>query len=83
VSLPRALVLYGTSACHLCEQAEQLLLPWVGLGWQVEWVDIADDDALLERFGVSIPVLQRTDDVQLAWPFDAETIALFLKQVKG
>ena len=69
--------LYGTSACHLCEVAEALLAQ-VLAGFaetqrpQIELVDIADSDALIERYGTRIPVLRReADGVELAWPFDA------------
>lgn len=67
------LVLYGTSACHLCEEAEAL----VGrLGLALDVVDIAEDDALHERYGMRIPVLRRLDTgAELDWPFDAASIA--------
>ena len=39
----RELTLYGTSACHLCEQAEALLANLLASHpqWQIEVVDIA------------------------------------------
>lgn len=71
------LVLYGTSCCHLCEQAEAVLGE---AGVAAEHVDIADDDALLERYGVRIPVLRRGDNgAELGWPFDAASVMRFLK----
>ncbi len=69
------LVLYGTSACHLCELAEDLLRE---SGRDFELVDIAGSDALFERYGVTIPVLRRDDGQELNWPFDAEALAQFL-----
>jgi hypothetical protein len=73
------LVLYGTSGCHLCDLAEQELLSWVAQGWQVELVDIAEDDQLLDRFSLTIPVLQHNASGRLlAWPFDGETVRAFL-----
>ena len=72
-----ALILYGTSCCHLCEQAETILHE---AGAVAEHVDIADDDALLERYGTRIPVLRRADSgAELGWPFDAADVAGFLK----
>jgi len=74
-----SLVLYGTLGCHLCELAEQLLLPYVADGWHVELIDIAEDDALLERFSLMIPVLESTVTTRhLAWPFDAAALKDFL-----
>lgn len=74
--------LYGTTGCHLCEHAEALLLPWVAQGWQVELVDIAEDDDLLERWGTAIPVLQAArQGSTLCWPFDASALQQFLEQL--
>lgn len=69
------LVLYGTAGCHLCEQARALLRQ---AGMRATETDIATDDALLERYGVRIPVLARADGAELDWPFDAATLARFL-----
>lgn len=69
------LVLYGTAGCHLCEQAGALLRQ---AGVQATETDIADDEALLERYGVRIPVLARADGAELDWPFDAAALARFL-----
>jgi hypothetical protein len=73
------LVLYGTSACHLCEEAERLLRPWVAGGLRVAVDDISESDELFERYGLHIPVLRRCDTgVELHWPFDPDDIARFL-----
>jgi len=70
--------LYGTSACHLCEVAEALLAQVLASFDEaqrppIELVDIADSDALIERYGTRIPVLRRdSDGIELAWPFDAQ-----------
>jgi hypothetical protein len=71
--------LYGTLGCHLCELAEAVLLPFVGQGLLVELVDIAESEALVERYGLRIPVLRRSDSgAELNWPFDAARVAVFL-----
>jgi len=76
------LILYSTSGCHLCEQAEALLeqlgreLP---LAWRV--VDIANDEQLVKRYGIRIPVLRReADDSELGWPFDLDQLRLLVTQ---
>ncbi|MCC7517071.1 MAG: glutaredoxin family protein [Pseudomonadales bacterium] len=80
----RELLLYGTLGCHLCEVAEQLLLPWVEQGWQVELVDIAEEDALLDRYALLIPVLLHSpSQQQLLWPFDAVTLRQFLQAIQA
>lgn len=78
------LVLYTTSGCHLCEQAQQLIeeeLAQAGRAgyWQLVSRDIADDEALVERYGIRIPVVRRADnDEELGWPFDRLALAAFL-----
>ena len=76
------MLLYGTSACHLCEEAELLLMPWVAAGLRVLVEDISESDVLFERYGLVIPVLRRCDSgAELHWPFDARAIALFLDAI--
>ena len=74
------LVLYSTSACHLCEQALELLRLFPGSGWTLDEVDISDSDSLFERYGLTIPVLHREDTgAELNWPFDSEDVARLLR----
>ena len=69
----------GTLGCHLCEQAEAVLMPFVEHGLLVELVDIAEREGWFERYALSIPVLRRVDNgAELAWPFEAEQVAAFL-----
>jgi len=73
-------ILYGTSACHLCELAEAMIeARWQsGSQFELEKVDISASDALFERYGVLIPVLQHPDGRELNWPFTPDQLALFL-----
>jgi len=72
--------LYGTSACHLCEQAEALVVMALrnGAGCIVEDVDISDSDELMARYGERIPVLAHQDGRELNWPFSASDVVRFL-----
>jgi glutaredoxin-related protein len=68
--------LFGTEFCHLCDEAEAVLTE-VGIG--TDFIDIAENDALLEKYGTRIPVLVRMDTgAELGWPFDATAISRFL-----
>jgi len=70
------LVLYGTTYCHLCEQAAEVLN---SAGVIAEHIDIAEDEWLLEKYGIRIPVLKREDTgAELGWPFDAATVERFI-----
>lgn len=69
-------ILYGTEFCHLCDAAKAILCE---TGIDADYIDIAEDDALLEKYGIRIPVLQRVDTgAELGWPFDATTVSRFL-----
>ncbi|MDR2874630.1 MAG: glutaredoxin family protein [Methylobacillus sp.] len=73
--MPPAFTLFSTEHCHLCEQAEVLLK---NLALPCEVVEIADDDALLARYELRIPVLRRDDTQQeLDWPFTRATVLAF------
>ncbi len=74
-----SLTLYHTAGCHLCEEAENLVMAYLAsrdLSPAVlDKKDIADDQALLERYGVSIPVLREMKSGrELHWPFGPEDI---------
>ncbi|MEE4661521.1 MAG: glutaredoxin family protein [Halieaceae bacterium] len=70
-----SLVLYSTSACHLCEQAEALLLPLVSQGVVVAVDDISESDALFHQYGMRIPVVKDVaSGRELDWPFDAQAL---------
>jgi hypothetical protein len=82
------LILYTTLGCHLCEQAAQIIarvqaqhlreLPQLH-ELQVEAIDIADHDGLVEQYGIRIPVVlleHRRHD--LGWPFDEAGLINYL-----
>lgn len=69
------MILYGTSACHLCEEAESML---VQQGAEYRSVDISESDELFERYGLTIPVLKNDNGQELNWPFSPQQLAGFL-----
>ena len=72
--------LFHTSGCHLCEEAEAMLLPMAEkLGVTVSRVDIAEEDALVEAYGMRIPVVRNVaSGRELGWPFEPEQLYSFL-----
>jgi hypothetical protein len=54
------------------------LLNQVGVAEQVTIIDIAFDDVLFSRYGVTIPVL-KYNDAELNWPFDSEQLTHWLE----
>lgn len=71
------LVLYHTDGCHLCEQAQALAAE---AGLEVDLKDIVDNPDWVERYGIRIPVVQRTDGTELGWPFDLAQLVAFAKE---
>lgn len=72
--------LYTTLGCHLCEQAEALLAtvkqthPMLTIFSQ----EIGDDDELVARYGIRIPVVARADGEEIGWPFDLQQLENFI-----
>ena len=76
----RELVLYNTLGCNLCELAKEQIEPLLS-DYQLllKEVDIADDAALLERYGIRIPVIRLNATInELDWPFDTLEVQRFL-----
>lgn len=85
----KELNLYTTSGCHLCELAEKMLRsviihlhrrdPFNHEAIHLSLVEIANDEKLVERYGVRIPVIKFSDaDTELSWPFTDEQAFVFL-----
>jgi glutaredoxin len=74
------LKLYGTSACHLCNEAESLLHELKDeFSIDIQLIDIADDESLIERYGISIPVLTNANNSELFWPFNGNDLRKWMK----
>ena len=82
MSRAKQTTIYTTLGCHLCEQAITMLQPLQMKGIiSISEVDIADDDELLETYGVRIPVLRRQDNnAELDWPFGIKEVESFLRK---
>jgi len=73
------LILLGTQGCHLCEEAEHILQT---LDVTYQYLDIMDDEKLLARYEIHIPVLLQSlgGTKELYWPFDADMVSAWLTQ---
>jgi hypothetical protein len=73
--------LFGTTACHLCELAEEMLVTLCKANPDIRFqkVDISDSDTLFERYGVRIPVLRDESGGELGWPFTAAQLEAFVR----
>lgn len=76
--------LYYTEGCHLCEHAEIIIHQARMQGYiqpdvPLVKIDIAPDDALVEKYGVLIPVVKIQSAVDsLNWPFTLEDFKSYL-----
>ncbi len=71
--------LMSTDHCTLCEEALALLFEIPELaGRRLAVVDVAEDPALVERYGERLPVL-RIGERELDWPFDRQDAVAALR----
>ena len=74
--MDRKITLISGPNCHLCDQAKQLLYPLVeAKNIQINELNVKDDAALFERYGLRIPVIVFADGSEKGWPFTAAQIA--------
>ncbi|SEI75868.1 Glutaredoxin-like domain [Allopseudospirillum japonicum] len=83
----KSIKLYTTSGCHLCEQAQALLHPYVDMkNLTLDLIEISISEDLIAQYGVRIPVLSGTNYAgemsELAWPFDATELASWLQTLR-
>jgi len=71
------LILLGTSGCHLCEEAELIMLACKNV--EIELIDIAEQEQWQEKYAIRIPVLYHRETVgELGWPFDRQQAQVFI-----
>lgn len=72
--------LYSTSHCHLCEEAESLIVNLsekYDIQWQV--IEISENDELLECYGLKIPVVKHMGNhKEIYWPFSKMELEQFV-----
>ena len=73
------LTLYTTLGCHLCTQLEALLARLCHEPPILERVEISEDERLMARYGVRIPVLVDGEGDELDRGFEPERLAAWLK----
>ena len=65
--------------CHLCDQAKQMLKPLLEeKNIQLSVLNVKQDQALFEQYGLRIPVVILEDGSEKGWPFTAAQIARML-----
>ncbi len=70
-----SVILYSEVACHLCEEAEAILVRVTAdLGATFRKVDIESSPDLFERFRYRIPVIEVPGGTTLDWPTTPERV---------
>lgn len=75
------LLLFGTSGCHLCEQAEGIIQDCLSGRFDkwIETIDIAEFEQWQAQYAQRIPVLYDTETQnELGWPFDQMQVKKFI-----
>jgi hypothetical protein len=81
----RVLNLYTTLGCHLCDEAAAMVSQQGISDLSLALVEISESEALIEKYGVRIPVLKfqvegKDENAELAWPFTVEDLTIFLTE---
>ena len=76
--------LFSTSGCHLCEMAliELKKLQKSGRIESIREVEITNSDKLMEKYGVSIPVVKIFEH-ELNWPFELSDLVIWIKKIEA
>jgi hypothetical protein len=75
------LLLFGTSGCHLCEQAGEIIRECLSDRFEqwVETVEITEVEQWQTQFAVRIPVLYHPEtQKELGWPFNQIQVEEFI-----
>ncbi len=72
-------LLYSTLGCHLCDQALAIVRPQLSSYSDIQVVDIADNEALFDLYGVRIPVVKHEGSGrEIGWPFSESEFSEWL-----
>ena len=68
----------------MCEQAKSIVWPLLlQYQYELEEIDIAVSDELIEQYGIRIPVLKSPEHGQeLNWPFDSSAVEIFFGSLR-
>lgn len=75
--------LYTGPHCELCDQAKELIYPFLQNGVLLKEVDVTQSLETKKAYGLRIPVLKRdSDGAELGWPFTNEQLHRLLLESK-
>jgi thioredoxin reductase (NADPH) len=74
------LTVLSRPGCHLCDELIDELLPLIAGLARIDVVDISDDEDLLRRYCLEIPVVKHGDEELSRYRLDRERVASFLER---
>ncbi len=77
-------ILYSADGCHLCDDALTVIGAVLGEIDSVDVVNIRDDEALIEKYGLRIPVIRKAEsEDELGWPFAEDDLRDWMGEVNA
>ena len=74
--MSKEITLISGPNCHLCDQAKEMLFPLLeAKNIRLNELNVRDDIALFEQYGLRIPVVIFADGSEKGWPFTAAQIS--------
>lgn len=74
--------LYMRSNCHLCEDMLEMLIPYQqNQEIQINLIDVDSSDALREKYGLKVPVLEYQETEICHYYFDQHSFLSILKKL--
>jgi len=74
--MDKKITLISGPNCHLCDQAKEMLYPLLEANnIQLNELNVKDDVALFEQYGLRIQVVVFADGSEKGWPFTAAQIS--------
>ena len=74
--MSKEITLISGPNCHLCDQAKEMLFPLLeAKSIRLNELNVRDDIALFEQYGLRIPVVIFADGSEKGWPFTTAQIA--------
>ncbi|MGB2115555.1 MAG: glutaredoxin family protein [Porticoccaceae bacterium] len=78
--MSKEITLISGPNCHLCDQAKEMLFPLLeAKNIRLNELNVRDDIALFEQYGLRIPVVIFADGSEKGWPFTAAQIARMIE----
>ncbi|MGB2172355.1 MAG: glutaredoxin family protein [Porticoccaceae bacterium] len=78
--MSKEITLISGPNCHLCDQAKVMLFPLLeAKNIRLNELNVRDDIALFEQYGLRIPVVIFADGSEKGWPFTAAQIARMIE----